>query len=464
MATAKIPRSGDEFEATCAALDEAGAGVADVPAGSEILRVHVRGALPGERIRARLDHVSVHVRAGVREAWAETSAVLLSSRDRVEPICPVQGMCGSCPLMVLGYPAQLTWKQERVTARFAEYPELAGIPVEPCVPSPRTTGYRNQAKYVYGRTQISGQSILGAYAPRSHAIVDLSGCHVAEPVLDEVRRVLLKILGAHAVEPFDEIRRTGILRHVVMRATISHRVLVTLVAARSDWHDAVAVATALADRCHAVAGVVLNVNATAGNRLFGDDERLLLGQSTVDDEIGDVLVRLSSRSFFQVNRELASRIYRALVAAVPNSVGRAVDVYAGAGGIALSLAPIAREVVAIEENPAATEAARTFIAEQAALGDRVRIVTGDAAAYLAEVGTADLVVLNPPRKGCAAEVLAAVQRLRPKHLLYLSCDPRTLARDLAVLARAGATVTRVTPYDMMPHTPHVETLVVLRMK
>ena len=112
---------------------------------------------------------------------------------------------------------------------------------------------------------------------------------------------------------------------------------------------------------------------------------------------------------------------------------------------------------------AATEVARTFIAEQTALGDRVHIVTGDAAACLARVSTADVVVLNPPRKGCSAQVLAAMKRLRPKHLLYLSCDPHTLARDLAVLARAGAKVTRVVPYDMMPHTPHVEALVVLQM-
>jgi 23S rRNA (uracil1939-C5)-methyltransferase len=462
VATAKILRPGDAFEATCASLDEAGAGVVDVPAGKKILRVHVQGALPGERVRARLDYVSTHQRAGVREAWAETSEVLVSSPHRVAPFCPKQGPCGSCPL-TLAYPAQLAWKRERVRERLAEYPELAGLAVEPCVPSPHTIGYRNQAKYVYGCAQHSGQPVLGAYAPRSHAIVNLSGCHVVEPVLDEVRRVLLGILIEKAVEPFDETRRTGVLRYVVMRATSSHKVLVTLVTARADWNDATAVANALAEQCPALAGVVLNLNPTAGNTLFGDDEQVLFGQSTIDDEIGDVRVRLASRSFFQANRDVASRIYRDLVAAVPQSIGRAVDVYAGAGGIALSLAPIAHEVVAIEENMAATEVARTFIAEQTALGDRVHIVTGDAAACLARVSTADVVVLNPPRKGCSAQVLAAMKRLRPKHLLYLSCDPHTLARDLAVLARAGAKVTRVVPYDMMPHTPHVEALVVLQM-
>jgi 23S rRNA (uracil1939-C5)-methyltransferase len=464
VATVKPLRPGDKFEAACAGLDDAGAGLADVSAKSETLRVHVAGALPGERVRACLLHVSVHERAGVREAWAAVAEVLKPSSDRVVPICPAQGICGSCPLMILDYPAQLAWKRDRVMARLAEYPDLAGIAVEPCFPSPHTTGYRNQAKYVYGYARNSGRAVLGAYAPRSHEIVDLSECHVVEPVLDEVRDVLLEILVASGVEPFDEIRRTGILRYVVMRATSARRVLVTLVVARLDWDGAEAVATKLVARCPGVTGVVLNMNPTAGNNLFGNDERLLCGGSTVDDEIGDVRVRLSSRSFFQANREVASRIYRDLVAAVPTNTVRAVDVYAGAGGIALSLVPIAREIVAIEENLAATEAATTFIAEKTALGRHVQVVTGDAAACLASIDSADMVVLNPPRKGCAAEVLEAMQRLRPKVLAYLSCDPGTLARDLAVLVRAHATVTQVRPYDMMPHTPHVETLVVLEMR
>jgi 23S rRNA (uracil1939-C5)-methyltransferase len=464
VATVKPLRPGDKFEAACAGLDDAGAAS----------RMFQPSRKPCAFMWPERCQVSVSVPASFMcpytsalacaKPGAAVAEVLKPSSDRVVPICPAQGICGSCPLMILDYPAQLAWKRDRVMARLAEYPDLAGIAVEPCFPSPHTTGYRNQAKYVYGYARNSGRAVLGAYAPRSHEIVDLSECHVVEPVLDEVRDVLLEILVASGVEPFDEIRRTGILRYVVMRATSARRVLVTLVVARLDWDGAEAVATKLVARCPGVTGVVLNMNPTAGNNLFGNDERLLCGGSTVDDEIGDVRVRLSSRSFFQANREVASRIYRDLVAAVPTNTVRAVDVYAGAGGIALSLVPIAREIVAIEENLAATEAATTFIAEKTALGRHVQVVTGDAAACLASIDSADMVVLNPPRKGCAAEVLEAMQRLRPKVLAYLSCDPGTLARDLAVLVRAHATVTQVRPYDMMPHTPHVETLVVLEMR
>jgi 23S rRNA (uracil1939-C5)-methyltransferase len=149
------------------------------------------------------------------------------------------------------------------------------------------------------------------------------------------------------------------------------------------------------------------------------------------------------------------------VAAAPDGIARAVDVYAGACGIALSLAAKASEVVAIEENPSATQVASAFLAEQGAAADRVRVVTGDAARCLADISEAGFVVLNPPRKGCSPRVLAEVARLRPRMLAYLSCDPRTLARDLAVLGAAGARVVQVTPFDMMPHTPHVETLALL---
>ena len=245
---------------------------------------------------------------------------------------------------------------------------------------------------------------------------------------------------------------------MVLRANAAGRVLATLVSARAQWSGADAVASACMSEFPAFVGVVLNVNSSGGNALFGEDERVLAGQASCEDEIGDVRVRLASRSFFQANRAVASRIYRDLVARLPGDLGRAVDAYSGAAGIALSLASRAREVIAIEQNAAATAAASE------SKGERVQIITGDAAQGLSSMDAADLVVLNPPRKGCTAEVLAQVLRMTPRLVAYLSCDPRSLARDLGVLAKAGATITSVVPYDMMPHTPHVETLVVLSLR
>jgi 23S rRNA (uracil1939-C5)-methyltransferase len=334
------------------------------------------------------------------------------------------------------------------------------LPVEACVPSPQVLGYRNQAKYVYGRERASGRLVLGGFAPRSHDLVDLAACQVVEPVLDEARGVLLATLIERSVEPFDEIRRTGVLRYAILRATASGHLMATLVVARRGWPDAAAIAETLRDRCPAVVSVVLNVNAGAGNALFGEEETQVSGASTLEDSLGDVQVRLSSRSFFQANRAVASTIYRAIATSVAEDMACVVDAYAGAGGIALSLAPKAHAVIAIEENAAATSAAADFLAERSE--GRIRTMTGDAGACLDQMARADGVVLNPPRKGCDARVLTALERLRPPTLLYLSCNPRTLARDLGVLVNAGAEVVRLSPFDMMPHTPHVETLALVR--
>jgi 23S rRNA (uracil1939-C5)-methyltransferase len=451
-----VIRVGEVITFVCTQLDEDGVGLGE----SDGWRIHVAGALPDERVTARIAHTSPHRREDRQDAWADLQAVETVSVKRVSAPCCQKGVCGSCPLAILDYGAQLDWKRDQVRRALAQHPELARLDVEACVASPRITGYRNNAKYIYGRGP-DGQLLLGAYAPRSHDVVDMSGCAVIEPALSQVRDALLPILVEQQVAPFDEVKRTGLLRYVIMRATAAGRVLVTLVTARADWPQAHAIAATLVARCPLVCGVIHNVNPSTGNALFGDQESLLAGSPTFEDDLGPIRVRLGSRSFFQANRLVAAHAYGDLVAAARQRAWyrRAVDAYAGAGGIALSVAPLADEVVAIEEVAAATLAAQEFLASlPPANRPAIRFVTGDVAEHLASVGQADLVILNPPRKGCARAVLDAVVRLQPRFVAYLSCNPQTLARDLAVLARAGLKVASITPYDMLPHTPHVESL------
>ncbi len=453
-------RVGEGTTLVCTGLDDDGAGVGH----SEGWRVHVAGALPGERVTARIAHTSPHRREGHQDAWADLQTVETASPQRVAPPCAHQQACGGCPLGPLDYAAQLDWKRDQVRRALSRHPELAQLDVEMCVASPRTTGYRNNAKYIYG-VGPDGRPVLGAYAPRSHDVVDMAGCAVIEPALADARAALLTILAERHVPPFDEVKRTGLLRYAIMRATAAGQVLVTLVTARADWPQAGEIATALASRCPAVCGVVQNFNPSAGNALLGEQEHLLYGSPTAEDSLGEARVRLGSRSFFQANRLVATRAYADLVEAARRRgpFRRAVDAYAGAGGIALSVAPLADEVVAIEEVAAATQAAQALLAATPAgmPGGRLRFLTGDVAEHLSAVGQADLVILNPPRKGCARVVLDAVLKLRPRFVAYLSCNPQTLARDLAVLARAGLRIAAVTPYDMLPHTPHVESLALL---
>jgi 23S rRNA (uracil1939-C5)-methyltransferase len=442
-------RAGDRLQVDCQTLDDRGAGAGEVNGRA----VHVAGALPGERVTAQVEHLSPHAHGQV---WARLLQVLEPAAERVAPVCPGHGRCGGCPLQHLDYPAQVRWKGERVAAALGRHE----VEVEACVPSPRPLGYRNQGKYVYGPGE-TGAPVLGAYQPRSHSVVELLGCRVVEPLVDQVARRVHELLVARGVPPYQELRRTGLVRYVVIRGNTTGQALVTLVVARRRWDEAGQLARTLRAAEPAIAGVVLNVNESTGNAVFGDEEVILDGAGTIEDQIGPVTVQLASRSFFQVNRSVAERAYADLAEALGRHgpVARAVDVYAGAGGIAFTLTALAREVIAIEENEAATSAAAAFAERQKF--NTVRFVTGDAATHLAAVGRADRVVLNPPRSGCAPQVLDAVAALEPDLVAYLSCHPGTLERDLQALGRHGYVTEMLRPYDMHPHTLHVETLAVL---
>ncbi len=216
-----------------------------------------------------------------------------------------------------------------------------------------------------------------------------------------------------------------------------------------------------------VSGVVQNVNPSRGNAIYGPEDHLLSGEATLEDNIGGVRLRLSPRAFLQANRDVAALAYRAIADAA-RLTGREtiVDAYAGVGGIALTLAPRARAVVGIEEHAAAVDDATASAARNQA--PHARFVAGDAAQSLRELTAtglrADVVVLNPPRKGCAPAVLTEVVQLAPRTIAYLSCDPETLTRDLGGLARHGYLTASLTPFDMLPHTPHIEVLAVMEFQ
>lgn len=442
-------RKGDHLKLVIGALDDEAAGVAM----QEGVRVHVAGALPDEEVEVEVAHVSPHR----PDAWAQLTSVGRASPARVPPVCPAYGACGGCTLEHMAYARQLEWKKEHVQAVLA----LAGVtaPVAACVPSPRPLGYRNKSKLVYA-IDAAGSPVLGAYAPRTHRVVDLAGCRVAEPPLDDVAGALVKLFAAHGVRGYDERTGEGLLRYAILRVNHLGQVLVTLVTASDLFPDGEALARALVAARPEVVGVVQNINRSRGNALYGDEERTLAGDAALPDQVGSVELKLSSTAFFQVNREVAARIYADVTdAAALTGTERVVDAYAGVGGIALTLARGAAEVVGIEEHPRAVADAQASAQLNHAV--RVRFVVGDAEEELARLGAADVVVLNPPRRGCAHKVLRAAAALKPRLIAYVSCAPDTLARDLALLAKEGFVTRSVVPYDMLPQTPHVESLAIV---
>ncbi|MDB4983026.1 MAG: methyltransferase, partial [Myxococcales bacterium] len=340
----------------------------------------------------------------------------------------------------------------------ARHPALADAVVAPAVASPRDLGYRNRSKLVAAGTR--GRVVLGAFAPRSHDVLDLVGCRIAEPPLDDVAAAATRCANAAGVAPYDERTLTGDLRHVVLRVNGAGEVLAIFVTTRPAATGLLELARALRAARPEVVGVVQNVNPTRGNAIFGDETRPLDGATSLEERVGEVRLRLSPGAFFQANRDVAALAYASIARDLGVRAGEhVVDAYAGVGGIALTLAPTAADVLGIEEHAAATADA---IASAALNGvTNAHFVTGDVTTRLRDVPRADVVVVNPPRKGCSAGALTEITRLHPRVVAYLSCDPDTLARDLAALVERRHRVRSVTPFDMMPHTPHVEALAVL---
>lgn len=451
-------RPGEQVVVACVGLDDEGAGT--TAAGPDGVRLHVAGAVPGERVVATVEHVSPHG----REGWARLESIDTPSPARRPPACRAFGACGGCVLQHLDYGAQVAWKADRVRAALGRYPSLAGLSVAATVPSPGSLGYRNRSKLVAARA--GRRFILGAYAPRSHEVVDLGGCVIAEPPLDEVAATLSALFERAGVIPYDERSLTGDLRHVVLQRNHAAEVLVVWVV-RRPLANGPALARELRAARPDVAGVVEHVSSRRGNAIFdpAGSSMTLDGAGALDEvlDVGGrpVLLRLSAGAFFQANRQVAARAYAAITDGLaPRAGDRIVDAYSGVGGIALTLAREAGAILGIEAHAGAVEDARAAAARAGISNAEFR--AGDAAAELATIDRADLVVLNPPRKGCAPAVLAELVRLAPRAIAYLSCDPDTLARDLAALAERGYRTLTVTPFDMLPHTPHVEALALLR--
>ena len=428
---------------TAADLDDDGAGVG----AADGRQWHVPDLVPGESAEVAAVHHSPHQPASWGRIVARTSP---PSPDRARPVCPAFGRCGGCPWQHVAYPAQLAAKHRRVARALAGLADVAAP-----IAAPSTIHYRAKGKYVAGRTD--GHLALGAWARDRHAFVDTAGCQLVLPVIDRVRGAIVAAAAAARLAPADERRATGHLRYAIIRAARDGRALVGLVV-RGQTPPALtaAAAAALAAAVPEVVGVVRLDNDRTDGGLLAGPPTPLVGAMTLDDQVAGVPVALGPSEFAQINPTQADRLYAhvaALAEATPRT--RAVDVYAGLGGIAFALARAGATVTAIERDASAVAA---LTAAATAAGLTVAGEVGDAA-RLAAYPAVDLVVVNPPRKGCSPATLAAATASTAARMIYVSCGPESLGRDLATLTAAGWRVDHAQPFDLMPATSQIETVV-----
>ncbi len=412
------------------------------------------GPLPGELARIRI------VEAKKSYAVGEPFEMLETSPDRVTPFCAVFGTCGGCQLQHLSYEAQLRWKSRVVRDALTRIGGFENVRVAPAIGTASPRAYRNKMALVVRRDNSAVE--FGFYQMRSHDFVPIAGCPVVLPQLDDE----IAALRQAANDPELAGAFEGVLHAVARAGSATGESVLTLTTAEASpaLHRA---APALARRLRGLVGIANSFAPRSANAIMGSRHRDLWGVSEMEERIGDLRYRVSAASFFQINTEIVARIFAELERLPhPKSL---VDVYCGAGTFSIWFAAHGTKVVGVEDNPAAIREAQANAALNG-VAERTQFAAGRAEIVIARapvrdaLRTADAVFLDPPRKGCEPRTIDAIARARVPAVWYLSCNPATLARDLARLRGAGYGLESVQPYDMFPQTGHVETLATMRRR
>lgn len=435
-------------------LTHDGAGVAKVDG----YPLFIQGALPGETC-------DVHVMKTLKNyGFAKVLEITTPSTNRVEPPCPVFHMCGGCQLQHLSYEGQLEWKRKMVSNVMQRIAKI-DVPVHPTKGMSEPWHYRNKAQIPFG---MNGDvPVAGFYRTKSHTIVDTNRCLIQTAEADAILEGLKPQLWALGLTPYNEDTKQGQLRHVVVRkARATDEVMVVLVTKKRKFKQQDVVVEAIRKLIPNVKSIMQNINANNTNVIFGDETLCLWGASTIEDHIGDVRFEISARSFYQVNPTQTEVLYKqALDYAALTGEETVIDAYCGIGTISLFLAKNAKHVMGVEIVPQAIEDAKRnaelngFTNTYFEAGPAEEVIPR----WFKEGKEADVLMVDPPRKGCDNALLDTILSERPKRIVYVSCNPATLARDLRVLEDGGYKTQEVQPVDMFPHTAHCEAVAWLEL-
>ncbi len=437
------PRKGAELELAFSDLLANGQGVGR----SGGLVVFCFGPLPGETARVRITEVKA------RYAVAEPLAILRESPARAQPFCPVFGACGGCQLQHLAYNAQLEWKRTTVLAALQRIGGHTGAVVNPTIGMEDPRNYRNKMSLVVDRAQDPPG--FGFYRQRSHAVVPIDSCPVVTPKLNGDLHALHAARGNPAVAAM-----LGDARHIVARSSNASGASVLTITGMQESADVRRAAPVLMHDVPRLAGVTNSFDLSSANAILGRRHRLLAGDAEIEEAIGGVHYRVSAGSFFQVNVAMVAKIFDYLAPRL-TPPRRIVDLYCGVGTFSLFFAKHGWNVNGIEENARAIDEAQAN-ARRNGLEHLVSFTKGRveqvaaAPRFQHALRAADVLFLDPPRKGCDEATLRAIAEVRVPALWYLSCDPATLARDSKFLVANGYRLGTVQPFDMFPQTGHVE--------
>ncbi|MCM3602805.1 23S rRNA (uracil(1939)-C(5))-methyltransferase RlmD [Robertmurraya korlensis] len=447
--TKTIPvQKNDYIEVVFEDLTHDGAGVAKVDG----YPLFVKNALPGEKAKIKV----IKVNKGY--GFGRLEQILEQSPYRVDAPCPIYKECGGCQLQHLSYEGQLLAKEKQVRDVLTRIGKLENVKVHPVLGMSEPWRYRNKAQVPVGERE--GGLIAGFYQQRSHEIINMEACMIQQEKNDEVVQAVKRICTKYGVTAYNEQRHKGTLRHIMARhGQVTKEVMVVLVTRTSELPNKEKIVKEILESVEGVKSIIQNVNSKKTNVILGDETRVLWGEEVIYDLIGNVKFAISSRSFYQVNPEQTKVLYdQALSYAELTGEETVIDAYCGIGTISLFLAQKAKKVYGVEIVPEAIADAN----RNADLNgiDNVEFAVGEAEVVIPnwykEGIVADVLVVDPPRKGCDDALLQTIIEMKPKKVVYVSCNPATLARDLRVLEDGGYRTVEVQPVDMFPHTTHCE--------
>ena len=420
--------------------------------------VFVKDAVIGDRVTAKI------MKAKKNYGYGRLMEILKPSPYRVEPKCAFARQCGGCQLQALSYEQQLAFKEKKVRGHLERIGGFTELPMEPIIGMDEPYHYRNKAQFPVGKNK-EGRIITGFYAGRTHTIIENRDCVLGVSQNKEVLDRVIAHMEAYGIEPYNEETGKGLVRHILIRyGFFTGEVMVCLVLNGSSIPQKETLIEHLLE-IPGMTSITINVNKKRSNVILGEEIRLLWGKPYITDKIGDISYQISPLSFFQVDPLQTGKLYsKALEYADLHGEETVWDLYCGIGTISLFLAQKAKFVRGVEIIPAAIENAN----DNARLNsiENVEFFVGKAeevlpAEYKKNGIYADVIVVDPPRKGCEESLLATMIEMQPKRIVYVSCDSATLARDLKYLCERGYELRKVCPVDQFGGTVHVETCVLL---
>ena len=420
--------------------------------------VFVKDAVIGDTVTAKI------MKAKKNYGYGRLMEILKPSPYRVEPVCPSARQCGGCQLQAVSYEEQKVFKEKKLRGHLERIGGFRDLPMEPMIGMDEPYHYRNKAQFPVGRNK-EGRIITGFYAGRTHAIIENRDCALGIPQNKEILDIVIAHMEKYGIAPYDEMTGKGLVRHIFVRyGFFTGELMVCLIINGQDLPHQKELIEKLRE-IPGMASISLNINKKRSNVILGDKVKTIWGQEYITDKIGDISYEISPLSFFQVNPKQTWKLYsKALEYADLHGEETVWDLYCGIGTISLFLAQQAKFVRGVEIVPAAIDDAKRNA--QINNIENVEFFVGKAEEVLPREYEkngvyADVIVVDPPRKGCDEMLLKTILKMQPKRVVYVSCDSATLARDLRFLCDNGYELKKVCGVDQFPQTVHVETVVLL---